>query len=187
MVRLTRLSVVISLLYIGACASGPDVRDLSLVDGGGAAVPVTSHVGDSGLAVLVFFSARCPCQRAHDARLVTLAERWAPRGVPFVAVASEAGLGRDDLARERAARGYPFPLVADPDARLARALGATFATHVVIVDAAGRVRMSGAIDSDAVTLHDDATPYLERALVALTTGQPLADGGRAKGCVLRKP
>jgi len=187
MTTVLRPLLLTSLLYIGACASGPDVRDLTLVDGAGAATPVSAHVGDSGLAALVFFSARCPCQRAHDARLVALAERWAPRGVPFVAVASEAGLGPDDLARERAARGYPFPLLADPDARLARAVGATFATHVVVVDAAGRVRMSGAIDSDAATLHDDATPYLERALVALTAGQPVAEGGRPKGCVLRKP
>ena len=50
--------------------------------------------------------------------------------------------------------------VRDPGATLAKELGAQYATYSVVLDADGRVRYHGGIDSDKNHLHDDATPYL---------------------------
>lgn len=186
--RRSRLSLLsLALAIVSACASASPVHEVRLTDPARAGeVTLVDLARDARLTVLVFFSSHCPCQRAHDARLVALAERWAPRGVALIAVASEEGFTAADAERERAARGYPFPLVVDPEARLARSVGATFATHVTIVDHEGRVRFGGAIDSDVVKLHDDATPYLEDAMSALTSGRAVGETGRPRGCVLRK-
>lgn len=174
-------------LWLAGCATSDAFRQ-------GDVVP------DAQLTVLVFFSPNCPCQRAHDARLVALAERFSERAVAVRAVASEADLSARDLAAERQLRRYPFPIARDTDGRLARAAGVTFATDSVILDAGRHVIYRGGIDSDTVVLHDDATPYLAnavgRALAAIAAGAdprdlraamrgvPQHDG---RGCVLRVP
>ena len=71
------------------------------------------------VTVLVFFSPGCHCLAAHDPRLVSLAGRSGPRGVQFFMVDSEI---HGDEARDRAEatrRGYPFPMLRDPGAKLA--------------------------------------------------------------------
>ncbi len=138
------------------------------------------------LTVLVFFSAGCDCQTAHDVRLRELHRRYRPLGVEFFAVDSEieAELSRD--AAEVARRAYPYPLLLDRGGRLARQLGADYATYTVVLDAGGSVRYCGALDSDQVELHADATFYLRDALDALLAGRtPNVVRDQGLGCALR--
>jgi hypothetical protein len=137
------------------------------------------------LTVLVFFSVRCDCQAVHDARLRELARNYIARGVAFFAVDSEvdAVLARD--AEEAARRAYPYPILIDRHAVLARALGAEYATYTVVLDASGRVRYRGGIDSDLVHLRADAVLYLQDALEDLLAGRaPRRAYGEALGCAL---
>ena len=136
--------------------------------------------------VLVFFSADCDCQAAHDARLRELDHRYRPRGVRFFAIDSEihAGLARD--AAEARSRGYGFPMLIDRHAAVAKALGAEYSTYSVVLDARGRIRYRGGIDSDLVHLRSDATFYLRDALEDLLAGrEPHRAYGEALGCALR--
>ena len=139
------------------------------------------------VTVLIFFSPGCHCLAAHDARLVSLAGRYHPRGVQFFMVDSEAG---GDEARDQAEarrRGYPFPMLLDRGAKLAGSVGADFASDTVILDAGGRVLYHGGIDSDRNELHDDATPYLQDALDDVLAGRPpRVAQHESLGCSLRK-
>src|SRR5690606_42130345 len=56
----------------------------------------------------------CPCQRAHDPRLLDLHRRWSERGVRFVSVDAEANSSLERDVREQKKRGYPFPILSDP-------------------------------------------------------------------------
>ncbi|HLV61386.1 MAG TPA: redoxin family protein [Fredinandcohnia sp.] len=142
--------------------------------------------GERPFLVVTFFSASCPCQRAHDPRLLALAEEFGDR-VAFVAVDAEAHSTREIDRREKAARGYPFPILSDPEGRLADALGARFATHSAVLDAEGRVRYRGGIDDDRGRLRDDARLHLREALVALLGGgEPPAKETKVFGCFLRR-
>jgi hypothetical protein len=137
--------------------------------------------------VLVFFSPTCHCLEQHDARLRALYDAYRPRGVQFLMVDSEVrGSPAADEAEARR-RGYPFPIVQDRGATLADQLGADYATYSVVLDAEGRVRYRGGIDSDRTHLHDDATPYLQHALDDLLAGHaPRVAQGKALGCALQK-
>jgi hypothetical protein len=129
-------------------------------------------VASSRLTVVTFFSAHCPCQAAHDARLRALFDRYAARGVGFVALDSESDA---TAARDRAearARMYPFPLLLDRGGAHASALGAVFATHSVVLDPHGRVLYRGGIDSDRTHLSSDTRAYLQDALDDLLEGRP---------------
>lgn len=144
---------------------------------------VPSH---APLTVLVFYSPDCHCLAAHDARLVALAEHYAPRGVSFLLVDSETGADEARDAAEGKRRGYPFPIVIDRGAKLAGEAHARYATYSVVVDESGRILYQGGIDSDKQHLHEDATPYLADALDDALAGRPLRRAeAKTLGCSLR--
>jgi hypothetical protein len=107
--------------------------------------------------------------------------------VQLVAVDSEAG---STLAADRAeaqARGYPFPILSDPEGAAADALGATWATYAVVVDAAGRVHYRGGLDSDRLHLTEGASFWLRDALDRLLAGrEPETAQTETLGCTLRR-
>jgi hypothetical protein len=164
----------LALLSLG-CASAPrPPPDASLWRG-------------SRLTVLVFFSSHCPCQKAHDWRLIELHRRYGERGVRFVLVDSEAGASAERSADEARRRGYPFSIRPDPEGHLADAFEARYATFTVIVDEAGAVRYRGGIDSDRKDLHDDARHYVASALDDLLEGrEPRVAEGKSLGCALQR-
>jgi hypothetical protein len=107
--------------------------------------------------------------------------------VAFVAVDSNLGATAADDARERAARAYPFPLRADPLGVWSAALGATYATFVVVLDAEGRVRYRGGLDGDKEVLHAGAPSWVGRALGQVLAGAPVAPAEtKVLGCTLRR-
>lgn len=162
------------------------MSDIALRDEAGHEERLTDRAARSKLAVLVFFNADCPVQKAHDARLRELAQRYAPRGVAFAAVVSEAGA---DLAVERAAARsrLDLPLLEDRGAALADALGVEFSTHAVVLGPDGSVLYSGGLDSDRTHLTPGADRWLERAIDAALAGRPV-ERARTEplGCPLRK-
>jgi len=169
----------------GAARSAEQVSGTSLVgtDQQSHALPAS---GASALTVLIFFSADCDCQTAHDERLRALHRRYQPRGVSFFAVDSEVSASPERDAAEARRRAYPYPILIDRRAALAKALGAEYATFTVVIDRQGRVRYAGAIDSDQAHLTDDATPYLRHALESLLAGrEPSVTRVEALGCALQ--
>lgn len=161
----------------------------------GAAFPATDgrtyRLGEiaagAPFTVIVFFGAGCPVQRAHDARLRELHAAYHARGVAMVAVDSEASSDAALDREEARARGYPFPILSDPEGAAADALGATYATYAVVVDARGRIRYRGGIDSDRSHPTPGASPWLKSALDRLLEGrEPDPAETTTLGCALRR-
>jgi hypothetical protein len=185
-----REKAFVFLACVSCAGAAPLVAQLPsapLVRPGGEAVDVRRLAEGARLTVLVFFSMHCNCLDEHEGRLKSLYERYGPRGVQIVMIDSETGasLERDEAEAQR--RGYPFPILEDPGARLADGLGAEYATYSVVVDAQGRVLYRGGIDTDKSHLSDDATAYLRDALDDVLAGRPprVAEG-KTLGCSLRK-
>ncbi len=167
--------------------------------------PLVAAEGDTSLerlhharyTVLVFFTAHCPVQKAHDARMRELADAFRAQGVAFVGVASEVDADAASVNEAARTRGLPFPVVVDRGARLADALGVEYSTHVVVLgepskaaanaEARRSVLYSGAIDSDGAFLTASAKHYLKDALSALVSGTTVSTKRtEALGCPLRK-
>ena len=172
--------LLLLLLLLGAPACAPSGPRVSAVDP--AALPARAP-----WTVLVFYSPTCHCLQQHEARLRALYDAYHPRGVQFFMVDSEVRGSPDRDEAEARRRGYPFPIVRDAGATLANELGATYATYSVVLDAAGRIRYDGGIDSDKNHLHEDATPYLQDALDDLLGGHaPRRAEAKTLGCALDK-
>ena len=168
---------------VGGCSTALDPPPLH------ARAPddVVRLTGGAPLTAITFFSAHCKCQRAHDDRLKKIFADFAPRGVRFVMIDSEADASPDLDGAESRARGYPFSILSDPDGRFADLLGAEYATYTVVVDARGTVRYHGGLDSDRDHLSSDARPWLRDALDALLRGDEPADADpKTLGCSLRR-
>jgi hypothetical protein len=173
-----------------ACAPAPriglHVAPVQLAATDGASHDVIPAEGGSRLTVLVFSAWHCPCQSAHDARLVDLFARYHERGVDFYAVDSEVGGSLSADAAQATKRGYGFPVLLDPGATLARALHAEYATESFVLDRHGTVRYHGGLDSDGATLHDHVVPHLDNALDDLLRGTPPRSAEtKALGCALQ--
>lgn len=163
------------------------VPDISLPMDVGEPYSLRAKAAESRALVITFFSADCPTQRAHDARLRELYAHYRPRGVEFVSIDAEAGSSRAIVARERRERGYPFPILVDAEGRVAGALGAEYATYTVIVDPEGIIRYRGGIDSDMLHLRPNASMWVRDALDRLLRGEsPSPSNTKALGCPLQR-
>jgi hypothetical protein len=162
------------------------VPHITLVTARNEPLDVVAAAHRARLTVLVFFSPHCRCLDVHEARLLALHEAYRDSGVQFLMIDSEVGGSPERDAAEAKARNYAFPIVVDRGAELANALGARYASYSVVLDARGRVRYWGSIDSDKTHLHEDATPYLKNAIDDLLAGRaPRAASGEGLGCVLQ--
>ncbi len=186
-----RITILAGLLALTACSTAlpaaTQVPSTPLVAAGGDVRDVRQLVGEAPFTVLIFFSRTCHCLDQHDARIRALYDEYHPRGVQVMMVDPEIRATPADDAAEATRRGYPFPLLVDPGAKLADALGAEYATYSVVVDAQGNVRYRGGFDSDKTHLREDATPYVRNALDDLLAGRPprLAEA-KTLGCALEK-
>jgi hypothetical protein len=137
------------------------------------------------VTVIEFFSADCPVQKAHDARLKELGS-LREQGVQVLLVDSEAGASLARDATEASARGYPFPILIDDRARMAEALGVRFSTTTLLVDSEGHIRYRGGIDGDQGHLRPNTRFVLREAVESMLAGKnPDPAETKPLGCILR--
>ena len=180
------VSSALALNAIAAVAPNavPDVSDIVLTQEGGRALNLQSLMRGRRFTAVVFFSATCPCFAAHRARLAALVHELAPRDVGFVIVDSE-----------RRPRGAPspgavsdtdVPILRDDQGKLARRLGAQYATETFVFDASGSLRYRGGIDDDRKRLSQTPRALLRDALLGLLArNAPPFTTAKTLGCVLR--
>jgi len=164
-------------------APGPDLGGVTLGEAG-RAMGLEQQVRSHKLTVVTFFAASCPCFAAHAARLRALAEELGPRGVQLLVVDSERH--RSGEVVPSVVSGTSLPIWRDDGGRLARLLGAKFATETFVFDASGALRYRGGIDSDRKYLSDHPRQALREALLGLLAGNaPELVTAKALGCALR--
>lgn len=184
---------VLALTVLAATAAPlPDrpVRDFALRDGYGQ-VHRLDDFRDRKAVVVIFLGTECPLCQLYAPRLAALAAEFTPRGVGFLGVVSNE---QDTLAEIKAytvKRQLPFPLLKDPGAKVADALGAERTPEVFVLDAARRVRYRGRIDDQfSVGAHrGKATKEeLRSALTAILEGRAVEPAAtRASGCLIGRP
>lgn len=156
----------------GLVLRGPDGKSLY----------VSAAVHGSRFTAIVCYSATCPCFAAHRERLAGLHRELAPRGVRFLLVDSERHTDGDAVP----ANLDGLPVLRDEGARLARALGARYATESFVFDAAGALRYRGGIDDERKSLGPSPKTYLRDGLQSLLAGTaPALVTTKSLGCVLR--
>lgn len=172
----------------------------------GRTVGLSSFAGSKAL-VVAFWCNHCPYVRAHERRLIELAERVRPLGVGCVAINSndEENYPEDSfehmVARAKE-MGYGFPYLRDRDQVVARDYGAQCTPQFLVFDQDLRLAYQGRFDNDpnpkgvavaalggtpgAAHRGQATETYLEDAVMALLAGRkPPRESTWAIGCSIK--
>jgi peroxiredoxin len=165
-----------------------EVSNFSLLDQGGKAYELRRS---QARAVVLFFTANgCPVARQSAAKLNTLREDLASRGVDVLLVNSSSGDDRASIAKEMRELRTPFLRVLKDDTQgLARHLGAHRTGEAVAISTKDwTVFYRGAIDDQVVEGAQKpaaAQRYLVAALEEFLAGKPIsAAQTTARGCAI---
>jgi peroxiredoxin len=146
---------------------------------------------DHRAVVIAFLGVDCPVARRYAARLNDVARDYQSKGVAVVAVFSNPGDDAAAVGRLRDELGIGYPLLLDAKQALARRLGATRQSEVVVLDQSGRVRYRGRVDdqfSPGAHKARASRPDLRIALDELVAGKPVSVSlTLPAGCPIERP
>jgi thiol-disulfide isomerase/thioredoxin len=125
-------------------ASGP-VKEFALSDIHGTVHNRAEWTDRKGV-VLFVVATLCPVTRAYAEEMERLARFYSPRGIRFYAVESEPGITVDSASHHAARCGWSFPVLLDPELRVARQAGTTVTPEAVVLAPDGQVLYHGRID-----------------------------------------
>jgi peroxiredoxin len=165
---------------IGAAA--PDFQ-LTTIDG--KAFSLSSEAKGHKAVVLMFISTQCPYSNAYNGQMKDLANAYASKGVLFVGINSNKTEEAAAAVAHAKTNGHTFPIMKDPDNKVADLYDAGRTPEVYVIDPEGKLRYHGRITED----HENAasSPDLKNALDSYLAGKPIArTETKAFGCTIKR-
>ena len=163
-------------------ASAPDFQ-LTTLDG--KDFSLSSAAKAHKAVVLMFISTQCPYSNAYNDQLKDLANTYASKGVLFVGINSNKTEDSAAAVAHAKSHGHTFPIMKDPNNKVADLYDAKRTPEVYVVDPEGKLRYHGRITED----HENptSTPDLKNALDSFLTGKPIArTETKAFGCTIKR-
>ena len=182
-----KLVMVLALTLFGATASaaprpdiGADAPDFKVTDSTGATQTLAQYKGRT--VVLEWNNPQCPFVRKHygAGNMQKQQDEAAAAGVVWLTVNSNAkgkegsldAAGAKEFVEKNGA--HPTAYLLDADGAVGKLYGARTTPHMFVIDAQGKVRYMGGIDSIASTDAEDigkATQYVRQALAEMKAGK----------------
>jgi peroxiredoxin len=132
---------------------------------------------DHRAIVVIFRSTLCPYSNSYNDLLKNMTAEYGRKRVLFVAIHSDRWENEADIRAHAGKHGHTFPVIRDPDGRLAKLLNARRTPEVFLIDGEGKLRYHGRIAAKI------GTPDLRNALDALLAGRRIEPAvTKAFGC-----
>lgn len=174
-------------VHAGETLIGRQIDDFSLRDYRGK-IHSLGEFTDNKLVVVAFLGTDCPLVKLYAPRLEELSKKYAGDGVAFIGINSN----RQDTPTKIAgyARRYEisFPILKDPDNRIADAFGAVRTPEVFVLDRQQAVRYAGRIDdqysvgiSKPAVARNDLAVAIDELLAGKSVSEPVTT---APGCFI---
>ena len=141
--------------------------------------------------MVVFLGTQCPINNAYLPRLAELHKRFEEQGVQFLAVNSNQHDTPQAIAEHAREHGIPFPVLRDPQQKLADQFGAQRTPEAFLLDDKRHIAYRGRIDDQyglgfqrpQPTSHD-----LADAVTAILAGNKVSQPATAvAGCFITRP
>jgi peroxiredoxin len=163
---------------------GTPVDDFHLNALGGEKTGLQVFLKGKKAAVVVFWSGVCSHCARYDGYLNSFTQRHPEIGM--LAVASRQGESLEQIRATVAERKLAFPILLDPDARIAGQWFVQQTPRVFLIDSSRVLLYRGAIDNYKYTEDQEYTAYLEPAIDQFLAGAPLTRTETASfGCAIR--
>jgi peroxiredoxin len=169
----------------GVPAIGSAAPDFQLTTLDGKGFSLSSAAKAHKAVVLIFISTQCPYSNAYNDQMKSLANSYEARRVLFVGVNSNKTEDAADVTAHARAHGHTFPIMKDPNNKVADLYDARRTPEVYVVDSQGKLRYHGRITED----HENpsSTPDLKNALDSFLAGKPIArTETKAFGCTIKR-
>ena len=174
-------------------AIGDVVEDFKLKNIDGSMVALADYSDAKGF-IVTFTCNHCPFSKLYEDRIIALDKKYAPKGYPVVAINPNDVTKQPDDSfekmQERAKeKGFTFKYLIDETQDIAKAFGATRTPHVFLLTKENQglvLKYIGAIDNSPKSAEGATEKYVENAVDALLTGQPVKKTqANAIGCTIK--
>src|SRR6266487_1526410 len=192
--RLVRLTLVLFaslvLPQIALAASpqiGAPAPDFTLKTVDGKTFSLAEAARSHKAVVVMFIATKCPYSNAYNDRMREMAAAYEKRGVLFVGINSNKTEPADEVGAHAKQHGWTFPLMKDPENKVADLYDARHTPEIFVVDPAGKLRYHGRIDENYEEPSKVSSPDLKNALEEMLTGKSIAKAEtKAFGCSIKR-
>jgi len=178
-------------LAAAAVAGGPEIGaaaptfTLTTLDGKSFSLADAAKSHDA--VVIMFIATKCPYSNAYNDRMRDMAAAYEKKGILFAGINSNKTEPADEAIAHAKKHGHTFPIMKDPDNKVADLYDAKHTPEVFVVDRQGKLRYHGRIDENYENPSKVASPDLKNALDALLGGNPIAKAEtKAFGCTIKR-
>jgi peroxiredoxin len=187
----TLLTVALAGLATAGRAAGPEVGaaapTFTLTTLDGQPFSLSDAARSHKAVVVMFIATKCPYSNAYNDRMRDMAAAYEKRGVLFVGINSNKTEPAEEVRDHAKKHGFAFPLMKDPENKVADLYDARHTPEIYVVDPAGKLRYHGRIDENYEEPSKVSSPDLKNALDDMLTGKSIAKAEtKAFGCSIKR-
>lgn len=187
-VMLSAFTTVSSGYKIGDIAT-----DFKLKNIDGTMVSLSDYKDAKGF-IVIFTCNTCPYSVAYEDRIVALDKKYKGKGYPVIAIMPnnpnvQPRDNMEAMIQRAKSKGFTFPYLMDEGQKISPQYGATKTPEVYVLQKTSKgnqVKYIGAIDDNYQDASAVQSKYVENAVDALLSGQPIKETQtRAIGCSIK--
>lgn len=189
--RISLLLAAAMTLSGAALAASPQVGaaapQFTLTTLDGKAFSLADAARGHKAVVVMFIATKCPYSNAYNDRMRDMAAAYEKQGVLFAGINSNKSEPAEEVTAHAKKHGFGFPIMKDPDNKVADLYDARHTPEIFVVDPDGKLRYHGRIDENYEQPTKVASPDLKNALDAMIAGRPVAKAEtKAFGCSIKR-
>lgn len=178
---------LVSSASAASLAIGDAAPDFTLTTLGGKPFSLTQAARSQKAVVLMFIATKCPYSNAYNVRMREMVAAYGPKGVLFVGINSNKTEPAEEARTHAKTNGHSFPIMKDPENKIADLYDAKRTPEIFIVDPEGKVRYHGRIDENYEDASRVTSPDLKNALDAMLSGKSVEKAEtKAFGCTIKR-
>ena len=162
------------------------VKDFTLKDAEGTDFTLYKLSEEKPVTVVLFLATQCPIVTDYAERIVTLVKAYDGKNVQFIGINSNKQEKVAEISAYTKKHGFEFPVLKDPENKIADYFGARRTPEVFLLDAKRILRYAGAIDNSP---KEPTKHYLKDALDLVIAGKDIPEASkktRAIGCTIKR-
>ena len=162
------------------------VKNFTLKDADGASHALYTLSEEKQATVVVFLATQCPVATDYVERVVALVKAYNDKNVQFIGINSNKQETVAEILEYNKKHGFEFPVLKDPENKIADYFGARRTPEVFLLDAEHLLRYAGAIDDSR---KEPTKNYLQNALDLVIAGKDIPKASkktRAIGCTIKR-
>jgi peroxiredoxin len=189
--RIALFAAAALVLALPAAAESPAIGsaapDFNLTTLDGKPFSLSKTAPNQAATVIMFVATKCPYSNAYNDRMRDMAEAYKGKGVLFVGINSNKTEPLEEARDHAKSNRHTFPIMKDPDNKVADMYDAKRTPEVFVVDKQGKVVYHGRIDENHENPSQVTSPDLKNALDALLAGKPIERAEtKAFGCTIKR-